>query len=78
MNQYLYADGKWIAIAVVTPRDWEPFLRVVGLTPEMLLAGVESYADAVASAYAFREFLDGFFAARPSSEWLELLRTEKL
>ncbi|GAA2575898.1 CoA transferase [Dactylosporangium fulvum] len=78
LNQYRCGDGKWIAIAVVTPRDWEPFLRAVGLAAESLPDGVDSYADAVTHAGRMREFFDGFFAQRPRDEWLAKLRAEKL
>src|ERR1700733_14159674 len=78
LNQYLCSDGRWIAIAVVTARDWKPFLRAVGLTVDALPPGVASYAGAVAYARVVREFLDACFAGRPSTEWLEMLSAEKL
>ena len=74
VNQYLAADGRWIAVAAVNARAWDAF--VAGAQVEHLTADPRfaSYADMLAHATEMRAALDEHFATRPAGYWLARLR----
>jgi CoA:oxalate CoA-transferase len=71
-SHYAAADG-WVAIAAQDPKKWPPLCRALGhpeLVDDPRFAGPW---DRHHNAEALEETLEGIFATRPVSEWLDRL-----
>ncbi len=74
VNQYKCSDGRWIAVAAVTADAWARLVKALDLDVVDPEAGSGlSYAEVLAHASRVRGRLDGHFAERPMSYWLERL-----
>jgi itaconate CoA-transferase len=76
---YLARDGKYVNIAVATPKDWEVFCKEVIQRPDLLedarFATVEGRRQ---NRAVLEEDIERIFLERDHTEWLERLKKAQL
>ncbi|HEX9445409.1 MAG TPA: CaiB/BaiF CoA-transferase family protein [Candidatus Binatia bacterium] len=76
---YLAGDGKYVNLAVATPKDWEVFCRQVIQKPELLederFSTVEGRRN---NRAVLEDAIEKTFLTRDHTEWLERLKQAQL
>jgi crotonobetainyl-CoA:carnitine CoA-transferase CaiB-like acyl-CoA transferase len=73
VNVYKCQDDKWLIIAVLTPKQWVNFCRIMGLDHLANDPTLDSHEKRVQHAVSLYAVFDAIFQTRPRHEWLKEL-----
>jgi len=76
---YLARDGKYVNVAVATPKDWEVFCKEVIQRPDLLEdARFATVEDRRQNRAVLEEEIERIFIERDHTDWLERLKKAQL